>query len=62
MEEETTGDESKILFPRFSLNNPSEDQRDTLPQFTQKGLDHEIDSKTFDKNRQFSSIRDAAGF
>ncbi len=52
---------AKYYFPDF-LNIPSEDQRDTLPQFTQKGLDHEIDPKKFDKNRQFwAYIRDAAG-
>jgi hypothetical protein len=52
---------AKYYFPDF-LNNPSQDQRDTLPQFTYKGLDHEIDSKTFDKNRQLCFIRDAASF
>jgi hypothetical protein len=52
----------KYYVPDF-LNIPSEDQRETLPQFTQKGLDQEIDSKTFDQNKKFwAYIRDAAGF
>jgi hypothetical protein len=51
MEEETTGDESKILFPDF-LSTILLKTRE-IRYLSSHKLDHEIDSKKFDKNIKF---------